>query len=309
MRAREVGRWAVLLLAVCAVATAAAAPDPRARDDDPGRPLLGERFRYGHMALVPRAFTDLVAIPANIPWWSASEWGPALSIGAAVTMMMFPVLGPSADARLQHWVDGRIGTLRPQIWNKFYDAMFWVAVGSAGFGVLSWGWDHQDAGLLELVSLLVEGYSVSQLYHVAFKLLLGREGPENGEGQGAIRGPLWSLRLYPAGTPSGHVAGFYGLVGVLATYYDQPLITLAAHFVGLVLSALMVVSDAHFVSDCLWGAAMGYAVGDWVVRHRSSTWRYRGSEPVRRSAPLRVQILPVALPRQGFYGMGAAVAF
>ncbi len=52
------------------------------------------------------------------------------------------------------------------------------------------------------------------------------------------------------------------------------------------LAAGHVVEHRHFLSETIWGAAMGWYVGRWVVRHRAS-WRYgeREREP-------RVAIVP-----------------
>jgi hypothetical protein len=37
--------------------------------------------------------------------------------------------------------------------------------------------------------------------------------------------------------------------------------------------AFHVIEHKHFPSDSLWGAAMGWYVGQWVVKHRAS-WLY-----------------------------------
>jgi hypothetical protein len=67
-----------------------------------------------------------------------------------------------------------------------------------------------------------------------------------------------------------HVLG-YGLAGGLVAFH--------------------VIDHRHFLSDSLWGAAMGFYVGRWVVRHRESS--LDGASGARGP---RARLVPMPLP-------------
>lgn len=128
--------------------------------------------------------------------------------------------------------------------------------------------------LLEYISLTLEAIGVTQLYHVSFKLLMGREGPPQGDGRGIIYGPKRSLDFFPYGTPSGHIATLYAMTTVAAEYFDSWVLRILSHVVGVYYAVNLIYNDQHFVSDIIWGASLGYFVGQWIVKHRSSRYSY-----------------------------------
>jgi membrane-associated phospholipid phosphatase len=248
------------------------------------RPFLGEGLRYPSANLLTRFVADLPAIPMNIGYWSGGDIALVTGVTLGVGLLMVP-FNPSVDVRIQEWSHRTFGDRHRGfvLWTIPGDIAIWGTIWGATLGALGYGVLADVPELRETVSLMVEGFALAQVYQLAFKLALGREGPMNGSGQGVIHGPAASLSLFPAGTPSGHAATLYGMLGVLCEYWRQPALTAALHVFGLFFAATIVIDDYHFVSDVLWGATMGYFLGRWVVHHRSSRFRYVGLEAVHVS--------------------------
>jgi hypothetical protein len=265
---------------------------------DPDRLWLGDQLRYPKATLPARFLADLPAIPVSLLSWQPADVAVLGGVTLAVVGLMVP-MGPSLDVRLQQWSHRTFGrrTERFTLWTVQGDLLIWGSIWGATLGSLGYGWLADAPAPRETVSLMVEAFGLAQLYQLVFKLALGREGPMNGEGQGLIRGPAASLPLFPAGTPSGHVATLYAMVGVLVEYWQVPALTAALHVFGVAFAATIVMDDYHFVSDVLWGGALGYFLGRWVVHHRSSRYRQVGVEEVR------VALTPVP------GGLGLCLAF
>ncbi len=260
--------------------------------------FLGDEFRYGNKVLPLRVLADLVAIPAGMARWEAPDWATFSLVTLATGVLMLPLDHP-LDARLQDSLHEALGPDRFKIWTPMGDVLVHAGLWGTMAGVLAWGLLKDDARAVQLVSLTIEAFAVTQAFHLTFKLLLGREGPRNGEGLGRVFGPTASLKLFPAGTPSGHVSSLYAMMGVATAYLDNLPLTLALHAFGLVFATTIVTDDYHFLSDVIWGAAMGYAIGQWVVHHRAS----RNGAPAK-SGPL-FMVVPMLSPQ----GTGLAAGF
>jgi hypothetical protein len=211
-----------------------------------------------------------VAIPAELPRWRTRGWLGLAGVVVPVGALMAPT-DPSPDARFDRWtrqhLDGRI----PHLWRWENQRVAWPVLAASTAG--TWGaahlfrWPHVAQGS----SLIVESVAVAQVYHLSMKLLIGRQGPSDGDGLGIVCGPAASFGLFPAGTPSGHAATLFSMLGASQTWYRPPWpVAVTTH--GLVggLIVMHVLNHGHFPSDSLWGAAMGYAIGVWVVQHRGS---------------------------------------
>ncbi len=271
-------------------------------DEDRYQPRTNFLRAFGEVFL--RAGTDFVAIPSSmVATWSKDDYAKLFVVTGVVAGLMSET--PSPDAQLQNWLHrhwGRAGE-RFTLWTKLGDALIWVSIWSPLLLTLTVGWLSNQPAMVEVVSLAVEAFLVAQVFQWVPKLLLGREGPMNGDGQGKIWGPSHSIELFPAGTPSGHAATLYAMMGVVAAYVDRTWVTVALQAFGAVICGTLFVDDYHFVSDLIWGAAMGWEVGGWVVNHRS-----------QRAAALsvgrgRFQVLPLVSPRSGTFALSAAVTF
>ncbi len=261
---------------------AAAAALPLESVDTEGKQTLwtGDRYRYGEAGVFERALLDLVAIPASAPTWTTRGWLELGGVSVVTVGLMLP-LDPSLDVRLDQYVYSDMSWL-PHIWGMEMQVPLWtgLAVGSTGLWGAAWLLDWPREA--QAMSLAAEALAVNQVYHLGMKLPLGREGPENGDGLGLVLGPTESFRLFPAGTPSGHAATLFSFLAVLDAYYRPPLALSVPLHVGLSgLIAMHALNHKHFISDSFWGAAQGYAIGRWVVKHRASR------DHLERTASLR----------------------
>jgi hypothetical protein len=78
-------------------------------------------------------------------------------------------------------------------------------------------------------------------------------------------------------------------------------LTVATQLVGGLFCLSLFVDDYHFMSDVLWGASMGWAVGEWVVRHRSTRYISNAGVPIR--------VLPIIDVKRSGAALTVAVAF
>lgn len=263
--------------------------------------FVGEAWRYPHHNLLVRWAADLVAIPTGVVSWSRNDLGVFAAWSAAgLALMVGPVPG---DVQVQAWAHGFFGLrdTRFTVWTKLGDASFAVAEVLIGLCVLLPGLLYDMPLLVELFSLSVEAFSVAQIFHVATKLLVGREGPMDGSGNAVIYGPSRSVSLYPSGTPSGHAASLYAVLGTVSLFVDRLWLTVGLHVFGALFCGTMLIDDYHFLSDLLWGAAMGWSVGEWVVRHRSTVFREQDG--------VNLRITPVLDLRTGSAAIAVAFRF
>jgi hypothetical protein len=252
-------------------------------------PFLGDRYRYANMNVVSRALYDVVAIPANVPRWDAGDWA-RLGLWTGVVGVLWFGGDPPPDVRIDRWATEHVNPHVPTVWNDVMQPVLWSTIAVGGLG--TWWWasatGHDD--IAQGFSLMGEALAVAQAYHVGLKLLIGRDGPTDGDGTGDVKGPANALRVYPAGTPSGHAATLFVLASAGFAYFRPPAwVQVLGYAAAGTLVAFHVLDHRHFLSDSVWGAAMGWYVGQWVVRHRAS-WRF-GEGP---STP-RVRIAPVAV--------------
>jgi hypothetical protein len=84
-------------------------------------------------------------------------------------------------------------------------------------------------------------------------------------------------------------------------WFEPPVwLQVTGHLLVGGLVAFHAIDHRHYASDLVWGGAMGWYVGQWVVKHRASRPE-SGREPA--SPPVQAAVVPVALPG----GAGAAV--
>jgi membrane-associated phospholipid phosphatase len=136
---------------------------------------------------------------------------------------------------------------------------------------------------------------------VGLNLLIGREGPRPDAAEPQTYGPGVGFRLYPSGAPSGHATTLYSLMSAGFAWFEPPVwLQVTGHLLVGGLVAFHAIDHRHYASDLVWGGAMGWYVGQWVVKHRASRPE-SGREPA--SPPVQAAVVPVALPG----GAGAAV--
>lgn len=254
-------------------------------------PLQEDRWRAPQARVIPRAWRDLAAVPASVVAWDAADWGRFAAIAAPTLALMLPP-NPSPDVRVQRWLRENERPGADKFFLQIKTVPISIALAAYGAVLFSTAWALHDDALFEFGSLSVEALLVTQFFHITTKLLVGREGPYQGNGEGRIYGP--TRIFFPGGTPSGHAASTYAVLTVMAEYWDKLPLHILAHAIGLYVSMSLVYERQHFVSDVIWGAPMGYFIGRWIVRHRSSRFR---CTPNRESVWQRALFVPILSPQ------------
>ncbi|MDP3232975.1 MAG: phosphatase PAP2 family protein [Myxococcales bacterium] len=272
--------------------TRPASAAPTAPAEPPRGLFLGDDWRYRHTtpwpwlrSLVLRTLADLISIPSTVGSWSVGDWAVFAAVTAPTIAAFVPIDGRSADARLQdvlHQARGANCNVAPagsSVCQSARPASFhlWTPASNLALGLtqvltpltlMLVGALAGNEKLLEASTLAAEALLVAQAYHVTLKLLTGREGVLHGTGAGTFFGPT---RLsFPDGFPSGHSASLFALIGAYSTYVDAPWLHVLLLGVGGALATWLVLDDYHFASEVFFGAATGYLVGRWVVRHRAA---------------------------------------
>jgi len=261
-------------------------------------PLTGDELRHPRANIAKRTWNDLAAVPASAVAWDAQDWTIFGSTALATGALMLPPRD-SLDVRFQGWLkdNERPGYDKAFVKIRTIPEAFTLA----GYGVLLFGTAYltDNKKLFEFGSLSLEALAVTQFYHIVTKLLMGREGPHQGGGDGEVHGP--TVFLFPGGTPSGHAATAYTLLAVTTEYWDRWPLYILGHTAALYIGMSLVYERQHFVSDVLWGGVMGYAIGHWVMAHRSSQRRC-GTTSAKQSVWQRTVLFPVIA------GQGVALA-
>lgn len=303
-------RWLVLLLTLGSLGAAAEViviEEPIPLHQPPRGLFTGESWRYRNANLVGdlllRTVADLVAIPSGAPWWSPGDW---LAAGAVLGSTIGLSVGrPSLDVVFQSLVqDGFLADGHFKIWNMTGDLIIWGLAGAGVAGLLIGGLVAKHDQATQTAVLMIEAFAVAQTYHNVIKLLSGRAGPKRPELEGEYFGPAQGYKLWPEGTPSGHMASMYSLLTVLMYSVDHPAAWVGLNAFALVFGAALVGDDYHWLSDVIFGAAIGFGVGRWVVRHRS-TWYVYGEQ----AAPVTASVSPLVIPSLGGYGLAVGGTF
>lgn len=268
--------------------TVASASVPLSRQVRSRAPFQNDSYRFPHFTIERRIFVDALALPLAPLGWQTSDWIKAGAVSAVTVGLMLPAQ-PSGDVRTTEWVQSH----QTDFLDGFLFKVSTVDAAIATVAILGVGWIAsgltRNRTLWELTSLTTESVGLAQFYHLTFKILLGREGPYQGDGQGTIHGP--SFKYFPAGTPSGHAANLAAFTGSIAEYFDSWWLRAPAFALSTYTGASLIYNNQHFPSDVVWGAALGYSTARWVVRNRSSHYRY--ATPAQEK---EIVVLPFVMP-------------
>ncbi len=260
-------------------------------------PLQEDSTRYPHMRVVPRFARDFAALPASVVAWDDADWARFGAFTLPTATLMWPAQ-PSYDVRTYRWVEKHRSPALDTMFLKIKTIPESAFLATYGAVLFSTAWLTKNDRLFEYATLALETIGQVQFWHIATKLLIGRQSPYQvkGDGEPGIYGP--TKVSFPGGTPSGHAITAWAMLFVLADYYGHwPLYALAT-VGGMYVSAALVYENQHYLSDVVLGAGMGIYIARFIVRHRSS--RYRCKAKRQRTWGERMTVMPVALGGQGY---------
>ncbi len=293
--------------------TPASGLDQSSKNSPPEVPFYkGEQLRFENADIFKRTGASLIGSVLEIGNWDQEAWLWAGGT-AAVTIALMAPTDPSPDVRFQEVVQER----RTRKMNKAMPPLRTVQFRQYGLGSIGlmalYGAFGDKPRVLETASLSMEAVTVAVTLHLVQKLMIGREGPTDGDGLGIIHGPTEGIHLYPAGTPSGHTASVWAMSTVLMDQVDQWWGYAMGWTINGYVAVSLVYNDQHYISDIIWGAHLGYFVGKWVSKHRSTKYKYHDGVPFRVSAePKKVRfatIAPLADNGSGIRGVQAVWTF
>lgn len=134
-------------------------------------------------------------------------------------------------------------------------------------GFLAHGLLAKNERSVSTALLSLESFALASLFTRIPKILVGRERPDNLQGDGpfAIKGPF-----HGSSFPSGHTTAVFSVASVIATQYrDTKWVSFAAYSVASLVGLSRIYDNKHWLTDVIGGAVVGTLVGN-LVSHRTS---------------------------------------
>jgi undecaprenyl-diphosphatase len=135
----------------------------------------------------------------------------------------------------------------------------------------------------------LEAAAFASLFTAVLKPVFGRERPYQSDGQTLFHG----LTTQYTSFPSGHATTAFAVASVIAMRTDGWIVPTVAYTLATLVAFDRVNDQKHFVGDVFAGAAMGVAVGRFIVgRHRREEGTLAGAEleivPIRDGLAARL---------------------
>lgn len=219
----------------------------------------------------------LVTAPAS---WNGTDWTRFGVVCAGIGGLML------VDEQVYDHVEGH----RTASGDDFAEAIapfgqqYAIALSA---GLLAGGLVFRAPGIRDTGRDAVEAFVLSGvLANVVVKPVFGRERPYEADGETVFH-PFSGYASFP----SGHTTEAFTVASVIAMHSDGWVVPTIAYTIASLVGVARVEQSEHFASDVFAGAALGVAVGRFVVnRHRP---------PPDGPAP-KVQVTLVAIP----HGLG-----
>ncbi len=207
-----------------------------------------------HMARVTQGIV-------SAPWhWDKDQW---ILAGNAVVLTAFL---SAADAPLQRYAVSH----RSPFWNRLFELDRYH--GSTSSGVFSVS--VYTAGLLlgkpkirQLGLQAMEAFYLSGTVNLVFKILIGRRRPYAANSPYEFH-PFKGTTEYRS-LPSGHAVTAFAVSTVFARANDHILWKGLWYGSAIVVAGARVYHNAHWLSDVVPAAILGYAIGDYISRFPS----------------------------------------
>lgn len=218
--------------------------------------------------LVIGTFRDVGRIATSPLKWKGRQWVYAGSAVAATA------LAHIADAAVQDFaVHAQSNTgdvlatyIGQPLGNGYY--LFTATLGTYLGGKVFHNPKVSDPALVAFKAVLIADGAAGII-----KFLIHRQRPSEGEGPdpNVFYGP--SFRTDMISFPSGHTAGAFALASALSTYYHDKLwVSLVSYPLAAVTACSRIYDNRHWLSDVVFGAAVGYFIGHTVAKPQLYRW-------------------------------------
>jgi len=172
-----------------------------------------------------------------------------------------------------------------------------IFVGAATLGVFSAGrvapWDHFRSSTYDVSQAVV----VNIAYTFLIKVAAHRERPDGSDKKSF---------------PSGHASDAFAVASVLDRHYSWK-VSVPAYAVASFVAASRLAAEKHFLSDVIFGSALGFGVGRTVVRRNNRPPTPPG-EPAPKVPPPKkekpeLRLMPDLGPSGDGSGLRLSIAF
>ncbi len=191
----------------------------------------------------------------DLPWVTAFGLGTTLAIATDVDAMQKLGVHPNREDKARKYSD-YVGLYAPP------------AALALGYFV---GGAQHNHHLQETTILAEEAMADSFILNTALGYAIDRQTPTQGHGQGII----WpnGTKTWPDGQsmPSDHSILAWSFAHVVASEYPGWATKITVYSLATSVSAARVVARKHFPSDVFVGGVLGYYIGGYVVRRRSTS--------------------------------------
>ncbi len=234
----------VLLLAFL-VSLTAFSPDALAQDQQPP-PQKPSENPANPRRPVWKLFTDVGKDFAHLPSRDTVLW---LGAGGALALAVHPV-----DDNLNSHLVGS------KFWSDFFEPGKIIGYGATQFGTAAvtyaWGKVEKEPKVVHLGVDLLRAQIVTQILTYGIKVSARRERPDKSKG--------YSF-------PSGHASVTFASATVLQRHLGWRA-AVPTYSVASYVAISRLHENRHFLSDVVFGAAVGIVSGRTVTRHGRDTW-------------------------------------
>ena len=133
-----------------------------------------------------------------------------------------------------------------------------------GFGLITHGWTAENDATKKMGFEIIQSAVYAEAVSVVMKTVIGRARPSSGKNSGTYSPFSFNRNSYNS-FPGGHVDAAFSLATVLSRSTDSAFLKVLPYIPAGLTVASRVYKNAHWASDCFFGAAIGYFTADWVM--------------------------------------------
>ncbi len=243
-----------------------------------GEPLLDSNYWLGYPLAIPRFFTA----PAR---FDTQDW---IKSGAFVVAAGGAFLADESLRRFFRHNRSHVGDDIAAVGYRLGDYKTILAGSAIAYAA---GYAADDRRLRETALLVVQSWALTAGATEGIKYLTGRQRPGYTDNHLLFEGPGGSGKSFP----SGHAANAFAVAAVVTEQYDDVWVAPLAYGLAGLVAWSRLNDNAHWASDVVVGAGLGYAIGKLVAHF--SLFREQGA------------VMAAALPVAGGGGLQLGFRF
>ena len=220
--------------------------------------------------------------------WDAFDWG-TLGVLTGLTAVLMQAEFPVRDVK---FIDRSFYYSPPAVGGRMYGELytpFALFAGYAGYSLITGDHKARKIGFELGQACLYAGSIV-----IAMKTIIGRARPYKNEGKTSFHFFSGLFDDDHHSFPSGHTTEAFTMSTVLSLNAHSIWLKILAYVPAFFTPASRAYQGFHWMSDCLFGAGLGYIIGKWVVDLHGKNEAAAAASP--SSAHPRGSQLPVIYP-------------